>query len=317
LSRTRERRGGKKLPANDGSDLEKLVEAIERQLAPEGFSVVRGERVFDEEGNPVAEFDIRIAGPVGSSEVNWLIECRDRPSDGPAPAQWIEGLVGRRERFGFDKVFAVSTSGFAQGARHYARAKGIVLRTVDRPGELVGDFHVEEVKLALRSVEFTKVMPLLLTSTGKSLLPERALFMPGGGFDTVSLENLILLQLRQTEEGAGWNTEDGAVRPLMFVLASPVEAIVDGVRVWIEHLSVPILLRTRVLTSRALAVRIYAEDGRLLGTEATFEFPSLGPDARFSSLIVRRADGSGRLTMDYPERLPGVVLQTVTVYDVG
>jgi hypothetical protein len=39
-------------------------------------------------------------------------------------------LVGRRDRFGFSKVTAVSTTGFAAGAADYARRAGIELREV-------------------------------------------------------------------------------------------------------------------------------------------------------------------------------------------
>lgn len=40
-------------------------------------------------------------------------------------------MVGRRDRFTFDKVTAVSTSGFSEGAVDYAKDKGIELRSVD------------------------------------------------------------------------------------------------------------------------------------------------------------------------------------------
>lgn len=115
---------------SDGKQLEALVAFVEKTLLPGGFKVTTNERVFNDEGVQIAEFDIEIRGQVGSTEIAWLIECRDRPTSGPAPGSWIEQLVGRRTRFGFNKVTAVSTTGFAAGATEFALAQGIELREV-------------------------------------------------------------------------------------------------------------------------------------------------------------------------------------------
>jgi hypothetical protein len=116
--------------AADGEHLEALVAYVEKTLLPEGFAVTTNEHVFNDEGIQIAEFDIEIRGKVGSTTIAWLIECRDRPSSGPAPDSWIEQLVGRRTRFGFNKVTAVSTIGFAVGASEFAVEQGIELREV-------------------------------------------------------------------------------------------------------------------------------------------------------------------------------------------
>lgn len=115
---------------SDGKQLEALVAHVEKTLLPEGFKVATNERIFNDEGIQIAEFDIEIRGKVGTTEIAWLIECRDRPTSGPAPASWIEQLVGRRTRFGFNKVTAVSTTGFSAGATDFALAQGIELREV-------------------------------------------------------------------------------------------------------------------------------------------------------------------------------------------
>lgn len=116
--------------SSDGKQLEALVAFVEKTLLPEGFKVSTNERIFNDEGIQIAEFDIEIRGKVGSTEIAWLIECRDRPTSGPAPGSWIEQLVGRRTRFGFNKVTAVSTTGFAVGATTFALEQGIELREV-------------------------------------------------------------------------------------------------------------------------------------------------------------------------------------------
>ena len=113
---------------NDGSALEQLVSWIESHFSPRGFKVETRKPVFNDSGVQVAEFDILITGHIGTGHVACLIECRDRPSEGPAPASWIEQLIGRRARFRFDKVMAVSSTGFAQGAVAAAADAGIELR---------------------------------------------------------------------------------------------------------------------------------------------------------------------------------------------
>lgn len=116
--------------ATDGKKLEGLVTFVEETLLPKGFDVKTNECVYNDDGVQIAEFDIEIRGKVGSTSIAWLIECRDRPSDGPAPGSWIEQLVGRRTRFGFNKVTAVSTTGFSAGAIEFAHLKGIEVREI-------------------------------------------------------------------------------------------------------------------------------------------------------------------------------------------
>lgn len=114
----------------DGKALENLVRQIEELLLPDGFSVKGNSRIFNDDGVQIAEFDVEIRGRLGSTDIAWLIECRDRPGSGAAPTSWIEQLVGRRDHFGFNKVTAVSSTGFAGEATNYARESGIELRTV-------------------------------------------------------------------------------------------------------------------------------------------------------------------------------------------
>lgn len=115
----------------DGKQLESLVAFVEENMLPKGFSVVTNQRIYNDDGVQIAEFDVEIRGRLGTTDLAWLIECRDRPGSGPAPGSWIEQLVGRRSRFGFNKVTAVSTTGFAEGARDFAKQQGIELRAVE------------------------------------------------------------------------------------------------------------------------------------------------------------------------------------------
>lgn len=116
---------------NTGKELETLVAKIEAGMLPDGFSVELNKRVFDDDGVQEAEFDIVISGQIGSGQYKCLIECRDRPSQGAAPGSWIEQLVGRRDKYNFNNVMAVSTTGFARNAERHAREKGIDLRQLE------------------------------------------------------------------------------------------------------------------------------------------------------------------------------------------
>ncbi|MCG7985118.1 MAG: restriction endonuclease [Candidatus Thiodiazotropha lotti] len=113
-----------------GSLLEKFVEEIELLLVPQGVKVTPNKKIFNSDGIQIAEFDITLEGKIGSSKFTWIIECRDRPSQGPAPGSWIEQLAGRRNRFKFDKVIAVSTTGFSTSATEYAKESGIEIRII-------------------------------------------------------------------------------------------------------------------------------------------------------------------------------------------
>src|SRR5690242_4225994 len=126
-----------------GRDLERLVAEIEGHLLGDGFTVKPRVRQYNEGGVQTAELDVEATGPVGSSSIRWVFECRDRPSTGPEGVAWIEQLVGRRGRLGIDQIFAVSTTGFSQEAERFAREEHVQTRTVSSINDLEADFKVK------------------------------------------------------------------------------------------------------------------------------------------------------------------------------
>ena len=80
----------------DGKKLEELVAEIEKIVARAGKTVEVNKRFYDDQGVQVAEFDIFITFSSDLGGHKWLIECRDRPSQGAAPGSWIEQLIGRK-----------------------------------------------------------------------------------------------------------------------------------------------------------------------------------------------------------------------------
>lgn len=137
---------------NTGKLLESFVKQIEQILLPQNISISPNEKVYNDDGVQIAEFDIEIEGKVGTTKFKWLIECRDRPTQGPAPGAWIEQLVGRRDRFNFDKIIAVSTTGFSEGANAYAKESGIEIRTVTETDvDKISDwFPLDKIRLRKR-----------------------------------------------------------------------------------------------------------------------------------------------------------------------
>jgi hypothetical protein len=116
----------------DGKKLEELVAEIEKIVASAGKTVEVNKRFYDDQGVQVAEFDIFITFPSDIGDHKWLIECRDRPSQGAAPGSWIEQLIGRKFLHQLDRVIAVSTTDFSPGAKHWAEEGNIELRTVNQ-----------------------------------------------------------------------------------------------------------------------------------------------------------------------------------------
>jgi hypothetical protein len=115
----------------DGKKLEKLVAEIEEIAARDGKSIEINKKFYNDSGVQVAEFDILITFASEVGENKWLIECRDRPSDGTAPVSWIEQLIGRKTVHELNRVIAVSTTGFSPGAIDCASKGCIELRTVN------------------------------------------------------------------------------------------------------------------------------------------------------------------------------------------
>lgn len=193
----------------NGLELEQLVGKLERSFLPPDFAVEARRREFAENGIQLAEFDLVITGRIGSASVSWLCECRDRPSDGPAPGAWIEQLAGRRLRFNFDKVMAVSTTGFAPGAVDYARQVGIDLRNVSAltPDAMQDWLRTGGIETLTRHIHLSYFNVVL--------------------FDTEPPEHL---EAARQAVGHAW-TDDPLLRDPAGVLVRPTEAF----RLAVEH----------------------------------------------------------------------------------
>lgn len=144
---------------NDGRALEELVEYVEKTLAKDGFLVQVNRKIYNDEGVQLAEFDVTVKGKFGSTEISWLIECRDRPSSGRVAGDWVYALAGKRDVYRFDKVTAVSTTGFSPAAIQAASRLDVELREVSAtsPEEFGSWLKLSEVELIQHDVSLADI----------------------------------------------------------------------------------------------------------------------------------------------------------------
>jgi len=295
-----------------GQQVEKLIQEIEKHLLPEGLNVAARERVFNDEGIQIAELDIVITGALGSSSINWLIECRDRPSEGAAPVSWIEQLIGRRIRFKFEKVMAVSTTGFSDGARELAGREAIVLRTVSTITDIADDFKVQEFNFVTRNIRVVGVINLNTADPSD----KRFLEMSDPKFkrvDETNYQNLQDFVLNHANLPA--EIERNSTYRFVFVHRESLDLLVNNESFRIRDLQIPVELNISVFNGKALAMNVYSESNRIIGQEATFQFntPQGSFDAR--ALLLNRPDGEQDLKVFLPNELPpGITLDSLSLY---
>jgi hypothetical protein len=295
---------------NSGREVEELVRQIEAGLLPEGFKVEPRQRVCDEAGKQIAELDIVISGPLGSSSIRWLIECRDRPSEGAAPISWIEQLVGRRARLNFDRVFAVSTTGFSSAATDYAKTSNVILRTVTRLRDIGSDFMLQSVTHHIESMEFAGpiavqpadprerrqidlVRPMLKRAGDSEFLPFPVFVSRNGDHVSPVDEISGLVELRYD----GW---------------LDIKVGYESIRVHL--LRAPLRITKLPKTSKALLATVYAENGKPIWLEGEFEADT--PKGKVISRVQvwNNADGTQSLQVLFDALPEDHFLDSVAVY---
>jgi len=171
---------------NDGKRLEDLVSSIEKQFLGTGYKVVPRKRIYNENGVQIAEFDLDIRGRVGTTDFAWLVECRDRPSEGPAPGSWIRDIANKRDLNKFDRATAVSTTGFSPGAENDARQLRVELREVRALefGQFTDWLKVETAKSAQRKTFLHHANVILTPGQEGALVSEASDLLANSNGDT-------------------------------------------------------------------------------------------------------------------------------------
>jgi len=110
-----------------GKFLEMVVECLQRLLAPEGFTLTRNMKYY-QNGQQIGEVDVLVQGRLGQENVKVAIECRDRI--GLQGRSWIREIIGKKvdlRRFGITHWMAVSVNGFTSTAEKLAKESGIII----------------------------------------------------------------------------------------------------------------------------------------------------------------------------------------------
>ncbi len=179
-----------------GRHLEELVRSIEQAALPDDAQVHINKRYFDDNGIQLSEFDVLVEAKLGTGKISWLLECRDRPSQGSAPASWIQELAGRKTAFGLHKITAVSTTGFSDAATVLAKKLDVEVRTLD-------SITVTDVDAWCRLGVVRKVMLRgRVNNVGMSFHPEDLQRLIGMGADMlpISAPNELHLTLESPTE---------------------------------------------------------------------------------------------------------------------
>lgn len=292
---------------NTGRELEQLVSEIERLLTPKGIDVESRVRKYGEDGKQIAEFDILIKGQLGSSTINWLIECRDRPSEGPAPSSWIEQLYGRRERFNFDKIIAVSTTGFVEDAKNFARQKNILTRTVTSIEDLASDFEFINNTWKLVRVDLldSNLDVKLVDKKDRKYLKKENFFSIKLSHENefYHLKDFITNILRQTPTIVA-ATNDFSHRYKFKYTGEAVLLIDKKHIVKISELIKTIILTVTFYKSDILFVKKYSEEDRVIGKLGSFCFEMPDGKVQYRILLVPRDDGKYTVQFYYPDEIP-------------
>lgn len=287
---------------NSGKELEQLVHEIERSLLSSDFKVTVNKTQFDDAGNQLAEFDIVISGRLGSCLVEWLIECRDRPSQGSAPNAWIEQLVARKKRFNFDKVIAVSTTGFAKGLSEYAEREEVLLRSVQRLRDIASDFNIEEMTYFANRVT---IGPTNMRVSNPGLVGidilNGAKFKLVGESDYQRFPDFVLSHLDDFNE---LNIAGDTSFRFEFSCEVPVAIAIDDRQFQVSGITLPLQLDVFVYEGRTLSANIYSEGEEMIGRDITYVFELPGGKFTQRVLFLNNFDGTQRMKLFAPQNLP-------------
>jgi hypothetical protein len=111
------------------NEFQKLIRALETQLAPAGATVEESALLVDAHGTE-REVDVLIRIPAGERELRIGIECRDEKRRGDLP--WLEQVKSKYESLSVDRCVVVSRRGFSKTALARARLWNIETLSLGR-----------------------------------------------------------------------------------------------------------------------------------------------------------------------------------------
>ena len=289
--------------SSDGKSLEKTVAALESQLLGSNFTVSPNDKVYDDKGNQIAEFDIVIKGKVGSTIFRWLIECRDRPSHNSEPGSWIEQLATRKQRFRFDKVIAVATAKFSPSAIQAAEQFNIILREVKSVEDISKQFGTIEFRMATTNLVLSEQFDLEVD--GRDMLDkakeigfmmQNPMIREVGESSFLSLRDFISRDLSSKVKIETPENENEL--KINFDRKAHMELKVADQVIRIKRFMIPITLKYSFHPSTVLTVKSYNENGELIGEDATITSEMENLTIKTDVLITKTDDGNVVVTQN-------------------
>lgn len=111
-----------------GRQAELILNELEKFSLGDIAEIKSPDYLFDWATQENREVDISIKCKVGSHEFLTVIECRDRKAK--QDVTWIEQIISKTQHIKANRIIAVSTSGFTEGATKLAEISNIILRTL-------------------------------------------------------------------------------------------------------------------------------------------------------------------------------------------
>jgi hypothetical protein len=244
--------------------------------------------------------------------VNWLIECRDRPSQGPAPGSWLEQLAGRKRRFKFDKVIAVSTTGFAPGAWQFAESEGISLRSVQRIADIGSDFNIQEIKYYAHQVTIGPTDMKLTNPTLAGIdIVRDAKFKLTAESDYQSFPDFVSRHVDVDRAILSGNT----CFRFEFCREDPLDVLFRGRTLQMRSLSLPLQLDIFIYDGKMFTTNLYSELNEMIGRDVMFGFELPTGTFRFRALFLNNFDGTQKMTVFPPEDVPdGFTVESLELF---
>ncbi len=111
-----------------GRGTELVLKELESLSLKDQAKIKSPDYIYDVVTGKDREVDVSIRIKIGTHEFLTIIECRDRK--GNEDVTWIEQIVTKTKNLQANKVIAVSTSGFTDGAKKLAAHENVILRTL-------------------------------------------------------------------------------------------------------------------------------------------------------------------------------------------
>jgi len=143
--------------AREGRELELLIEKLEKSALPEGATIKSPDFIIDKITGTSREVDISIRYKLGTIDVLAVIECRDRTA--VQDVTWIEQMNTKVRDLNANKIIAVSSSSFSEGAAKKAEHYGIETRTFSEISyEMISSWwRLTEIPVHTHSYSFVNV----------------------------------------------------------------------------------------------------------------------------------------------------------------